>query len=568
MGLPFLVEPLLEDETVGIATFYPQAFSPDGRYIICEDTSSDRTILTLDRTDDSCITAFGAGGGGLNLVIDDDGTVYSLDTAGTLCSWPDFARGSQTVLASDALLAVSGGLGLFVMPDDTRKIAWLGGGTGAGSKDISIYDVETSTLTTVANGTPTGLTQFQQILQDRYGDVWAVGADTDSIYFQRVIDAGAGSAAPDFNTISDPGQVNYNHIEAYHTSSGWFVVRGGGTDLFLFADADFSQLAHRSYAVSGSVLNSAQDAGSPFLMGLAPGQTAFWFPGPNSYANGAYSDLHNIVAADLSTAATHDITDWDISDIPDVTRGMVLSTHTRLALISMQNGDNATAPAYTTVIRYFPADDVTGGDGDGVTDDDVTIRVWEFSLDGHDFYVLRLGPSETLVYDLTANMWSSWASPGRDNWRAHVGTNWVGMRATTLDRGFGTDVVAGDDATGTLWILDPTTGRDDRTTTDSDAFTRVTTGGIQVTGRDVIPCGAVTIDLSIGAPTQTGATIMLESSDDLGHSWNNHGSNIIAAGDYSATIEYRSLGTIKAPGRIFRITDNGATVRLSGADMR
>jgi hypothetical protein len=567
MGLPFLVEPLLEDETVGIATFYPQAFSPDGRYIICEDTSSDRTIWTLDRTDDSCITAFGAGGGGLNLVIDDDGTVYSLDTAGTLCSWPDFARGSQTVLASDALLAVSGGLGLFVMPDDTRKIAWLGGGTGAGSKDISIYDVETSTLTTVANGTPTGLTEFQQLLQDTHGDVWAVGGDTANIYFQRVIDAGAGSAAADFNTVSDP-QPTLIQLEAYCTASGWFVCRGGGTDLYLLDEDDFSVLQHREYATNGSGLNAAILSGSPFLMGLAPGQTAFWFVGPDSFANHAYSDLHNIVAADLSTAATHDITDWDIGDLPDVTRGMVLSTYTRLALISMQNGDNATAPAYTTVIRYFPADDVTGGDGDGVTDDDVTIRVWGFSLDGHDFYVLRLGPSETLVYDLTANMWSSWASPGRDNWRAHVGTNWVGMRATTLDRGFGTDVVAGDDATGTLWILDPTTGRDDRTTTDADAFTRIVTAGIQVTGRDVIPCGAVTIDLSIGAPTQTGATIMLESSDDLGHSWNNHGSNIISAGDYSATIEYRSLGTIKAPGRIFRITDNGATVRLSGADMR
>jgi hypothetical protein len=165
-------------------------------------------------------------------------------------------------------------------------------------------------------------------------------------------------------------------------------------------------------------------------------------------------------------------------------------------------------------------------------------------------------------------MWSSWASPGRDNWRAHIGANWVGMSADTLDRGFGSDVVAGDDATGVLWILDPTTGRDDRSTTGTDSFNRIVTGGVQLTGRDVVPCNAVQIDLSIGSPTQTGATISLEVSDDLGNSFVSAGSVAIAAGDYTSTVEFRSLGTMKSPGRIFRITDNGATVRLSGADMR
>ena len=33
------------------------------------------------------------------------------------------------------------------------------------------------------------------------------------------------------------------------------------------------------------------------------------------------------------------------------------------------------------------------------------LRVWTFSLDGHDFYVLRLGDSETLVYDLYSEQW-------------------------------------------------------------------------------------------------------------------------------------------------------------------
>ncbi len=36
------------------------------------------------------------------------------------------------------------------------------------------------------------------------------------------------------------------------------------------------------------------------------------------------------------------------------------------------------------------------------------LRAWTFSLDGHDFYVLRLGDTETLVYDLTSEQWVDW----------------------------------------------------------------------------------------------------------------------------------------------------------------
>lgn len=208
------------------------------------------------------------------------------------------------------------------------------------------------------------------------------------------------------------------------------------------------------------------------------------------------------------------------------------------------------------------------GSGDGVTDNDITIRCWTYSLDGHDYYVLRVGQSETLVYDLTTGSWSEWRSPGRTNWRAHVGCNWVGMSADTFARGFGSDVVAGDDASGVLWVLDPTTGRDDRSTTGSDYITRCVVGGIEMTGRDVVGCGAVQMDIALGDPSQSFASITLETSDDFGHTWADQGTVETNAFDYSQIVEWRSLGQISAPGRLFRITDNGATVRISGCDMR
>lgn len=208
------------------------------------------------------------------------------------------------------------------------------------------------------------------------------------------------------------------------------------------------------------------------------------------------------------------------------------------------------------------------GQGDGVTDNDVNLRCWTYSLDGHDYYVLRVGQSTTLVYDLTTGSWSEWRSPGRFNWRAHVGCNWVGMSATTLNRGWGSDVVAGDDASGVLWILNPAVGRDDRSTTGSDYITRVVIGGIQMTSRDSIPCNAVELDVALGHASQPLAAFTLETSDDFGHSWDNQGTVTIDTTDFTQVCEWRSLGNISYPGRIFRFTDNGATVRFSGADMR
>lgn len=240
--------------------------------------------------------------------------------------------------------------------------------------------------------------------------------------------------------------------------------------------------------------------------------------------------------------------------------------------------DGGTAITVLEKIEYFEtADnddlpDLSGGDddgeGDGLTDLSVRLRVWGFSLDGNDYAVWRLGASETLVYNVTTNTWAEWQSPGRDNWRAHVGQNWVGMSTNTLDNGFGSDIVAGDDASGVLWILDPTSGRDDRATSGSDYFDRVVTGGLSLSGREVAPCGALQLDYSTGNPTQDDAAFTLETSDDWGNSFDSQGTVTVAAADFTGVVEWRGLGQAKAPGRVFRITDNGAATRLSGADLR
>lgn len=198
-------------------------------------------------------------------------------------------------------------------------------------------------------------------------------------------------------------------------------------------------------------------------------------------------------------------------------------------------------------------------------DETTTIRCWPFSLDDHDFGVFRLGPSATLVFDLKSRQWAEWRSPNRTNWRAHIGCNWVGMTETLGS--YATDVVCGDDVTGVLYILDPTYGEDDRTDTGSDPFTRMTVGGVQLSGRDTVPCGAVQLTASLGNPALTGGTVTLRTSDDFGHSYVSHGSITISAGSFDQVLEYRSLGLMRAPGRLFEITDD-CLERISLADFR
>lgn len=202
--------------------------------------------------------------------------------------------------------------------------------------------------------------------------------------------------------------------------------------------------------------------------------------------------------------------------------------------------------------------------------DNRRVRSWWAPLDGHNLYFLRLGESETLVYDLSTGQWSTWASPHLPTWRVNCGTAWLGMSKISFDEGHTSNVIAGDDTVGLLWSLKPEQGFDDSTREDRDgiAFDRKVVGGLPMRLRETQPVGAAYITASIGEPQITGANITLRTSDDSGKTWVDHGTITASTSDVSQEFVWRSLGLIKAPGRIFEITDNGATVRIDGLDIR
>lgn len=195
--------------------------------------------------------------------------------------------------------------------------------------------------------------------------------------------------------------------------------------------------------------------------------------------------------------------------------------------------------------------------------DDPAIRAWTYTLDGHDFYVLRLGNSETLIYDFATEQWAVWATGEEDYWSVYTGTNWVG--GNTYSATFGSNIIVGSDANGSLFFLDPNKPNDDAVLSEREpvSFTRAVTGQIPVRGYDYARVFEVQL---LGSVSQlnVGATTGFELlySDDRGDTYTSAGTVETVDGDYSIRGSWRSLGSFTSPGRLFRVKDTGALKRI------
>lgn len=197
-----------------------------------------------------------------------------------------------------------------------------------------------------------------------------------------------------------------------------------------------------------------------------------------------------------------------------------------------------------------------------------TLRAWTFSLDGHDFYVLRLGDNSTLVYDLYSKQWVDWSDLGLPFWRPNTGTNWVGAEA--LAQNYGSNVVVGDDLFGLVWFLDPEQPYDENpspTSEDYRYFERIVMGQVIVKGRDAIPCFSIFLTGDMGSPAYSGAGVTLYTSDDAGKTFDSHGLVEVTENEFSPELSWYSLGQIVAPGRLFKIVDDGAITRIDAMQM-
>lgn len=201
--------------------------------------------------------------------------------------------------------------------------------------------------------------------------------------------------------------------------------------------------------------------------------------------------------------------------------------------------------------------------------DNFSMRSYTVTVDGHDWYVLNLGESGTLVYDTLTSEWMSWDGQNTDipNFRGEFGLNWNAVSNNQYD----SDVIIGDNLTGMLYYFDPTQPYDgdayDPTVPTVNRFTRVLTGGVPARGRGTIDCNFVFLTASFGMPL-LGSQITLKTSDDLGKTWTDNGAITIDAMEWDQDVTWSSLGSFGTPGRIFQICDDGAFERIDSLDMQ
>lgn len=195
------------------------------------------------------------------------------------------------------------------------------------------------------------------------------------------------------------------------------------------------------------------------------------------------------------------------------------------------------------------------------------LRVWTAKLDGHPWFFLRLGDFKTLVYDLYSQQWVDWHSKDLDFWRAHVGMNWLGARKIAAV--YGSNIIAGDDVFGLLWVLDPKFGEDQSPAEnyDNERFPRIVSGQIVVRGRTAVPCYDLILTTDKGDPVYDFAPVTLYTSDDGGKTYDDQGSVQVVIGDATQDISWSSLGQMQTPGRLIEIIDDGAIARIDSLDM-
>jgi hypothetical protein len=178
-------------------------------------------------------------------------------------------------------------------------------------------------------------------------------------------------------------------------------------------------------------------------------------------------------------------------------------------------------------------------------------KAWGFSLDGHVFYVLNDVDGSTYVCDLTTGQWHHWYTgdePGL--WNAWRGIMWRGH------------ALAGGEEGNRIWLIDP----DAETDEGEHQISRVVTAFAPLRGKASIRQGSLRVNASIGSPSADPAVLYLRFSDDEGTAWSHAYERTLEPDKFDQVLRYRSLGRIRAPGRIWELADKGGLVRIDGVD--
>jgi hypothetical protein len=221
-----------------------------------------------------------------------------------------------------------------------------------------------------------------------------------------------------------------------------------------------------------------------------------------------------------------------------IPRRYIVSEHVAQVIVK----NSSTTGGVIRVSEQFPQVVYTTG-----SNDQPRQRAWTFDFDGHVFYCLDMGESGCLVFDTTTGSWTRWNTTGYDgHFNFKNGFHWRG----------GKQVVGGGLLDGLILSLDPTKVLDE----DFKPIKYEIQGVVFFTSEDVIRQYSLRM---IGSPGRTyleddldPPILRMQFSDDNGNSWSTE-KTITLTQDAEQRLQFRSLGRMKQPGRIFRLYDDG-----------
>ena len=167
------------------------------------------------------------------------------------------------------------------------------------------------------------------------------------------------------------------------------------------------------------------------------------------------------------------------------------------------------------------------------------------------FYVLSDVDGKTFVCDLTTGQWHHWYT-GDDarQWNMYRGIMWNGR------------IIACDGARNEVWEVDPASMLDEETL----QIQRAVTAFAPLRGKASMRQGSLRVTASMGDPTADPATVNLRFTDNEGESWSVTHTRTLDVDAFGQVLRFRSLGRVRAPGRIWEVTDRGGLVRIEGVD--
>lgn len=171
------------------------------------------------------------------------------------------------------------------------------------------------------------------------------------------------------------------------------------------------------------------------------------------------------------------------------------------------------------------------------------INAFQYDLDGHIFYGLHVRDRGTFVYDQATDQWTQWKSGDLLYWNAQFHLRW-------------------DDEYYAASLLDNQVVRVNPESVLDDGF-RVNdflvTGRLESQSRRYIPNSEVQLFGSVGL---RGGEIRLRYSDNDGASFTPYVSITIDANARSTSAMWYDLGSVRSPGRVYEILDNGTMRRI------